>query len=93
MHVVVFCLDHPEMTEVRRIHFVAHKERLEAAALRALIAGPLFDPDGTISGSFFLYESEDIETIRHFVLDDPFNTAGIWKSIEIRHFENRASRH
>ncbi|ANB73058.1 YciI family protein [Paraburkholderia phytofirmans] len=93
MHIIVYCLDHPETAERRRTHFAAHKARLQASPLRALIAGPLTEPDGTTSGSFFLYESEDIETVRHFVLDDPFNTAGIWKTVDIRHFENRVNSH
>jgi uncharacterized protein len=93
MHFVVFCLDHPGMAEARRIHFEAHKTRLKSAPLQALIAGPLFEPDGTISGSFFLYDAENIEPIRNFILNDPFSTAGLWKTIEIRHFENRAGRH
>lgn len=93
MHFVVYCLDHPDMAERRRAHFQVHKERLLASPLRALIAGPLTEPDGAISGSFFLYESDDIETVRRFVLDDPFNTAGIWKMVDIRCFENRVNSH
>jgi len=53
--------------------------------MRALVAGPLFEPNGVVGGSFCLYESDDIETIRRFVLDDPFNTAGIaYRSVILR---------
>jgi uncharacterized protein len=93
MQFIVYCLDHPGMAERRRVYFAAHKSRLEAAPLRALVAGPLFEPDGAVGGSFFLYESDDIEAIRRLVLDDPFHTAGIWKTVEIRRFENRAGSH
>ncbi|MFM0074545.1 YciI family protein [Paraburkholderia sediminicola] len=93
MQFIVYCLDHSQMAERRRAHFEEHKARLQASTLRALIAGPLIELDGTVSGSFFHYESDDIETVRRFVLDDPFNTAGIWKTVDIWRFENRADSH
>jgi uncharacterized protein YciI len=93
MNFVVYCLDHPGMAERRRAHFEPHKARLQASPLRALIAGPLTGLDGTVNGSFFLYESDDIESVRRFVLDDPFNTAGIWKTVDIWRFENRVHSH
>ncbi|MCG5078167.1 YciI family protein [Paraburkholderia tagetis] len=92
MHIVVYCLDHPDVIALRRTHFAAHKARLETSPLHTVIAGPLTEPDGTIVGSFFLYDAHDIETVRAFVLEDPFNIAGIWKTVDIRCFEKRAGR-
>jgi uncharacterized protein YciI len=40
-------------------------------------------------GSFFLYEADDIDAVRRFNANDPFNGAGIWKSVEIRPFLKR----
>jgi len=90
---VVYCLDHPDMAERRQTHFAAHKARLTASPLKARIAGPLLDPDGSVSGSLFLFETDDIEHVQRLVQDDPFNTEGIWKSVDIRLFLNRAGEH
>ncbi|WP_027794442.1 YciI family protein [Paraburkholderia acidipaludis] len=89
MHFVVYCLDHPGMVERRLAHYEAHKSWLQTSSLRTLISGPLTEPDGTMIGSFFLYESDDIEAVRKFVFADPFNQAGIWNTIEIRPFVKR----
>jgi uncharacterized protein YciI len=40
-------------------------------------------------GSFFLYESDSIEEVRTFNQADPFNQAGIWKTVDIRPFLKR----
>ncbi|RQS14903.1 YciI family protein [Burkholderia sp. Bp8998] len=90
---IVYCLDHPGMTDRRQIHFAAHKARLLASPLKARMAGPLVDADGAVGGSLFLYEADDIEAVRQLVLDDPFYTDGIWKSVDIRLFLNRAGEH
>jgi len=90
---VVYCLDNPDMAERRQTHFAAHKARLMASPLTAKIAGPLIDPDGSVSGSLFVFETDDIENVRRLIHDDPFNTEGIWKSVDIRLFLNRADEH
>ena len=90
MQFIVYCLDNPGMAEHRRAHFALHKARLLASPLQAMIAGPLTGVDGATRGSFFLYEADDIETVRSLVLKDPFNEAGIWKTVDIYRFENKA---
>ncbi|RQS62545.1 YciI family protein [Burkholderia sp. Bp8963] len=93
MFFVVYCVDHPGMAERRQTHFAAHKARLLASPLKARIAGPLIEPDGAVGGSLFLYEADDIETVRRLVQEDPFNTERIWKTVDIRIFLNRADEH
>ncbi|MBP0624810.1 YciI family protein [Cupriavidus consociatus] len=90
MHFIVYCLDHAGMVERRLEHYDAHKAYLETAPVKTLVSGPLTLPDGeTMIGSFFLYEADGAEEIQRFVDGDPFNKAGIWKSIEIRPFIKR----
>ncbi|UIF90017.1 YciI family protein [Cupriavidus sp. UYPR2.512] len=90
MNFTVYCLDHPGMVERRLACYDDHKAYLQTSPVKALISGPLTLEDGqTMIGSFFLYEAERIEDIKAFVTDDPFNRAGIWKSIDIRPFIKR----
>jgi uncharacterized protein len=89
MHIIVYCLDHPGMAERRLAHYEAHKARLQTSPLLTLVSGPLTDLDGTPVGSFFLYESDDIEAVRRFIAEDPFNVAGIWNTVDIRPFIKR----
>jgi uncharacterized protein YciI len=90
MHFTVYCLDHPGMVQRRLDHYEAHKAYLQTAPVKALISGPLLESDGeTMIGSFFLYEADRFDVLRQFVDEDPFNKAGIWKTIEIRPFLKR----
>ncbi|MFP3646015.1 YciI family protein [Paraburkholderia sp. SIMBA_054] len=90
MHITVYCLDHEGMVEKRREHYDAHKTYLATSPVRTLISGPLLALDGeTMIGSFFLYESEDVDTVVRFNRDDPFNRAGIWRTVEVRPFLKR----
>jgi len=90
MHFTVYCLDHPGMLQRRLEHYEAHKAYLKAAPVKMLISGPLVEPDGkTMIGSFFLYETDCIDMLQRFVDEDPFNKAGIWKTVEVRAFLKR----
>jgi uncharacterized protein len=89
MNFVVYCLDHPGMGQRRLENYEAHKAYLQTSPLHTLVSGPLTELDGTMNGSFFLYEGDDIAAVRAFVAGDPFNQAGIWKTIEIRPFVKR----
>jgi uncharacterized protein YciI len=40
-------------------------------------------------GSFFLYEADDIAEVMRFNSSDPFNEAGIWRTVDIRPFLKR----
>lgn len=90
MHFTVYCLDHEGMVERRREHYDAHKAYLATSPVKTLISGPLLAADGeTMIGSFFLYEGDDFEEVVRFNRDDPFNKAGIWRSVDVRPFLKR----
>jgi uncharacterized protein len=89
MHFVVYCLDHPGVAERRLAHYDEHRAWRQASPLNTLISGPLTDFEGTAIGSFSLYEADDIEAVRRFVQDDPFNKAGVWNTVDIRPFLKR----
>jgi len=90
MHFTVYCLDHEGMVERRLSHYEAHKAYLATATMKTVMSGPLLAGDQqTMIGSFFLYEADDIADIVDFNKNDPFNAAGIWKSVDIRPFLKR----
>jgi uncharacterized protein YciI len=90
MHFTVYCLDHDDMVERRLSHYDAHKAYLATTPVKMVMSGPLLAKDEeTMIGSFFLYEAEDIGEVQRFNAGDPFNAAGIWKSVDIRPFLKR----
>ncbi|MFM0193044.1 MULTISPECIES: YciI family protein [Paraburkholderia] len=90
MHYTVYCLDHDGMVERRLSHYDAHKAYLATAPVKMVMSGPLLAADEeTMIGSFFLYEADDIGQVVRFNTNDPFNEAGIWKSVDIRPFLKR----
>jgi uncharacterized protein YciI len=90
MHYTVYCLDHDGMVERRLFHYDAHKAYLATAPVKMVMSGPLLAADEeTMIGSFFLYEADDIDEVVRFNTNDPFNEAGIWKSVDIRPFLKR----
>ncbi len=87
MHFTLYALDVPGSAALRAQHVDAHKAYLSQAPLKIVISGPLLEDDNeTINGSFFLLEASDKAQVLAFNRDDPFTHAGIWKSVEIRHF-------
>jgi len=90
MHYTVYCLDHDGVVERRLSHYDAHKAYLATAPVKMVMSGPLLAADEeTMIGSFFLYEADDIGQVVRFNTNDPFNEAGIWKSVDIRPFLKR----
>jgi uncharacterized protein len=90
MHFTVYCLDHEGMVERRLSHYEAHKAYLATATMKTVMSGPLLAGDQqTMIGSFFLYEADDVAAVVDFNKNDPFNAAGIWKSVDIRPFLKR----
>jgi uncharacterized protein len=90
MHYTVYCLDHDNMVERRLEHYEDHKAYLATSPVRMVMSGPLLAGDEkTMIGSFFLYEADDIGDVMHFNSNDPFNKAGIWRTVEIRPFLKR----
>jgi uncharacterized protein YciI len=78
------------MVERRLFHYDAHKAYLATAPVKMVMSGPLLAADEeTMIGSFFLYEADDIDEVVRFNTNDPFNEAGIWKSVDIRPFLKR----
>ena len=66
----------------------AHRARLRAPAphaVQVLQAGPTLDAEaGAMNGTMLVVQAEDIAAVRAFVEGDPYVTAGVYASVEIR---------
>ena len=90
MHYTVYCLDHDNMVERRLAHYEEHKAYLATSPVRMVMSGPqLAGDEETIIGSFFLFEADEIGDVMRFNSNDPFNKAGIWRTVDIRPFLKR----
>jgi uncharacterized protein YciI len=90
MHFVVHCLDHDGAVEKRLAHYEAHKAYLAAASVKTVISGPLLaDDNETMIGSCFVLEADSKADVIAFNANDPFNKAGLWKSVNIHPFNKR----
>ncbi|ALE54459.1 YciI family protein [Paraburkholderia sp. SIMBA_055] len=90
MHYTVYCLDHDNMVERRLAHYEEHKAYLATSPVRMVMSGPLLAGDEeTMIGSFFLFEADEIGDVMRFNSNDPFNKAGIWRTVDIRPFLKR----
>lgn len=93
MHYVVQCLDHADALPTRLANYEAHKAYLAGVDINILVSGPLIAEDGeTMIGSFFLIESDDRSAVEAFNAADPFNKAGIWRSVTINRFLKRVDK-
>lgn len=63
-----------------------HRARLRAGAagLEVVLGGPTDDEHGDMNGSLLVIAAHDIAAVRAFVAGDPYVTAGVYESVQIR---------
>lgn len=84
MHFAIVCLDKPQSADLRARNRPAHLEHLESRRAQILAAGPLLSDDGqTPVGSLLVMEFADLEAARAFAAEDPYNQAGLFRSVTI----------
>jgi uncharacterized protein len=61
-----------------------HQAYMKNPPVKVVVAGPLLNEARTKpDGSLFVVEADDRAAVEAFVANDPFNGAGVWRSIEI----------
>lgn len=88
---VIFALDAPDSAPLRAAHRPAHLERIKTmhAQGRIVMAGPIPRVDapsteGGTAGSLIVAEFDSLEEARSWFAADPFSTAGVYASVEVR---------
>jgi hypothetical protein len=83
----VICLDTKDglslRLSVREAH-MAYVRTLPPGFLK--LAGPFLDEDGEMCGSLFIFEAEGRAAIDAYLANDPYVQAGLFASVEIRHW-------
>jgi len=86
-HLMVLCHDAPGTAERRREATPAHLRHIESILDRLAVAGPLYSEDGgCIVGSLYVFATADAGQAREWLEQDPYFTAGLWRSVEYRPF-------
>lgn len=85
--------DRPGALALRLEHYAAHRAFVETRAeqnISVVLSGPLQSDDGEImTGSLFIIEAPDRETVEAFAMADPFSQEGVWSEVIITRFHRR----
>jgi uncharacterized protein YciI len=84
---VLVCNDKPDSLELRLANREAHLAYARGFADRLKVAGPLLDEAGNMAGSLLILEAESLEDARAFNLDDPYQKAGLFASVQVMAFK------
>ena len=88
MYFAVWATDREGTREARLAVREAHRVRLRAPgahAVTVVAGGPtLSEADGAMNGTLLVVDADDIEAVRRFVAEDPYELAGVYARVEIR---------
>ena len=84
---VLVCNDKPNSLELRLANREAHLAYARGFADRLKVAGPLLDEAGAMAGSLLILEADSLEDARAFNLSDPYQTAGLFASVQVTAFK------
>ena len=76
--------DRPGSLDQRAATRPVHLEHLEALGDKLVFAGALLGEDGNPEGSLLVYEADTLEAASAALKADPFVSAGIFESVEIK---------
>lgn len=81
----LFCLDHPDKSDLRLAIRAQHIDYIDASGGMVKIAGPLLSDDGeTMIGTLLVLDVANRAEAEAWIRSDPYNQAGLFKSIETR---------
>jgi uncharacterized protein YciI len=87
MHFVAICLDKPDSLTKRLENRVAHLAFLGEKPEIVKLAGPFLDSAGQPCGSMLILECPDEAAARAFLARDPYASADLFASVELRAYK------
>jgi len=85
-YVLMRCLHHPDMDDVRNKHRPRHREWVGSGGgglVCVLVGSAICDAQGRSIGNFGILESGSLEDARAFAEGDPFNAEGIVSEVDL----------
>ena len=74
----------PDRERVREAHRARLREPGEHK-VKVLLGGPTLDASAaSMNGSLLVVEADDIEAVRRFVAEDPYQLAKVYATVEVR---------
>lgn len=84
---VLYGVDKPGGVDIRKATRQTHLDWIESLRPRVKIAGPMYADDGaTPIGSMMAIEAETLAEAKAEFARDPYATAGLWASTQVRQF-------
>jgi len=83
---VLTCIDKPGALDQRMAAREAHLAYVRGSSV-AKLGGPLLDEAGGMAGSMLIIEADDLAAAKAFSAADPYLTAGVFESVDVRPFK------
>lgn len=83
---VLTCIDKPNALEQRMAAREAHLDYVRSSGI-AKLGGPFLDEQGGMAGSMLIIEAQDLAAAQAFSAADPYVTAGVFQSVDVRAFK------
>ena len=80
----IICIDKPGALETRKANREAHLAPIAASNGAVQQAGPFLDAEGNMCGSLIVFEAGSEADVAAWCAADPYATAGLFASVEIR---------
>ena len=87
MQFAAVCLDKENSEHLRLENRGPHLEHLKKMRDKILLAGPFLNDEGKMCGSLLVFEGLERGEIESWLEEDPYNKAGLFKSVELRPFK------
>ncbi len=83
---VISCIDKPDSLSVRMAAREAHLAYANTGEkpVKVKLGGPYLDGKGNMVGSLLIVDAPDRAAVDQFLRDDPYVTAGLFESVDIR---------
>jgi len=92
MQFAIYCVDKANSIDLRMATRPAHLEYIDTKPITIVLAGPLLGADGSMRGSLFIVEADDIVQALRFSEADPYRKAGLFERVEINGFRKVAPK-
>lgn len=86
MFFAITCIDRPNSAALRVATRPAHIAYVDGIGRRLLLAGPLLDDAGGVTGSLLVVEAADRAAAERFAAADPYKQADLFSSVVIQGF-------